>query len=236
MAIDPYLIPGTKTLQNKLGITDPAKLESFERKFTSARNAAALIAPVPGNLDFQHLKDIHANLFSDVYEWAGQTRTVNIAKDTSFAPLQNVDSFAKSTFNALKKDNYLQGLHREKFVDLAAHHLGEINAIHSFNTDSSKMKALLDKALIEPLKKKDRTDRLDELAANDPQAHTTIVDVREQLLGLSEKNIADRTSRENLANAVTDRLLNHHEQGRSVEKLVAPPQPKIDKGKGPLGR
>ena len=74
MAIDPYLIPGTKTLQNKLGITDPATLSNFERKFTSARDAAAIANPVPGNLDFDHLKDIHKNLFQDVYEWAGQVR------------------------------------------------------------------------------------------------------------------------------------------------------------------
>lgn len=62
MAIDPYLIPGTKTLQNKLGITDPDKLATFERKFTSARDAAAIANPVPGKLDFDHLKSIHGML------------------------------------------------------------------------------------------------------------------------------------------------------------------------------
>ena len=277
MAIDPYLIPGTKTLQNKLGITDSATLSTFERKFTSARDAAAITNPAPGNLDFDHLKYIHKNLFQDVYEWAGQVRTVNIAKGEAFAPMQNIDSFAKSTFDGLKADNYLQGLPKDQFLDRAAHHLGEINAlhpfrdgngraqrafmdqvagragyafdwsktnqremidasIHSFNVDPSKMRALLEKTLVEPLKQRDRQQRLNDLAANDPKAHATIVDVRQQLLGLSEKNIADPESRENLANAVTDRLLNHHEQGHSVDKLVAPPQPKIDKDKGPLGR
>lgn len=212
MAIDPYLIPGTKTLHNKLGITDPATLSNFERKFTSARDAAAIANPVPGNLDFDHLKDIHKNLFQDVYEWAGQVRTVNIAKGEAFAPMQNIDSFAKSTFDTLKADNYLQGLSKDEFLDRAAHHLGEINAlhpfrdgngraqrafmdqvagragytfdwsktnqremidasIHSFNVDPSKMRALLEKTLIEPLKQKDRQQRLDDLAANDPQAH-----------------------------------------------------------------
>lgn len=88
MAIDPYLIPGTKTLQNKLGITDSATLSTFERKFTSARDAAAITNPAPGNLDFDHLKYIHKNLFQDVYEWAGQVRTVNIAKGEAFAPMR----------------------------------------------------------------------------------------------------------------------------------------------------
>lgn len=272
MAIDPYLIPGTKTLQNKLGITDPATLSTFERKFTSARDAAAIANPVPGNLDFDHLKDMHKNLF-----WAGQTRTVNIAKGEAFAPMRNIDSFAKSTFDGLKADNHLQGLPKDQFLDRAAHHPGEINAlhpfrdgngraqrafmdqvagraghafdwsktsqremidasIHSFNVDPSKMRALLEKILIEPLRQKDRRQRLNDLAANDPKACATIIDVREQLLGLSERNIADPASRENLADAVTDKLLNHHEQGRSVDKRVSPPQPEIDKDKGPLGR
>ena len=79
--------------------------------------------------------------------------------------------------------------------------------------DSSQLKALLDKALVEPLKKKDRKDRLEDLAANDPKAHTTIVDIREKLLTITEKNIADPTSRENFANAVTDRLLDQARQG-----------------------
>ena len=124
MAIDPYLIPGTKTLQNKLGITDSATLSTFERKFTSARDAAAITNPAPGNLDFDHLKYIHKNLFQDVYEWAGQVRTVNIAKGEAFAPMQNIDSFAKSTFDGLKADNYLQGLPKDQFLDRAAHGYG----------------------------------------------------------------------------------------------------------------
>ena len=74
------------------------------------------------------------------------------------------------------------------------------------------------------------------LAANDPKAHTTIVDIREKLLTITEKNIADPTSRENFANAVTDRLLDHHDKGQSVEQLVQPPPPKIDRDPNDRGR
>ncbi|MCP4140358.1 MAG: hypothetical protein GY755_08735 [Chloroflexi bacterium] len=195
MDSDPYLIPGTNTLKNNLAIRDAEKLEAAERKYTSTRAAIAQNNPVPGNLDFQHLKAIHRDLFQDVYEWAGQTRSVNIAKSTSFAPVQNIDTFAKATFDQLKTENGLQGLDRESFTERAAHYLGEINAlhpfregngraqrafidtvaaragysfdwsrisqkeminasIHSFNIDSSKMASLLDKALVEPEKKR----------------------------------------------------------------------------------
>ena len=77
-------------------------------------------------------------LFQDIYQWAGQVRTVNIAKNTAFAPVQNIDSFAKSTFNGLKADNYLQGLPKGRFLDRAAYHLGEINALHPFRDGNGR--------------------------------------------------------------------------------------------------
>lgn len=278
MTIDPYLDPASDTLRNKLGITDPSKLSNFERDASALRQASMIANPVGSKLDFDHLKAVHERLFQDVYDWAGQTRTVEISKGNSaFAPVQHIESHAQKVFGDLAAENHLRGMPREQFLDRAAHHLGEINAlhpfregngraqrafmdqvagraghafdwsktsqramidasIHSFNVDPSKMRALLDKILIEPLRQKDRQQRLNDLAVNDPKTHAIIIDVREQLLGLSEKNIADPASRENLADAVTDKLLNHHEQGRSVDKLVSPPQPKTDKDKGPLGR
>jgi len=194
--VDPYVIPGTNTLKNKLGITDSKTLDNYERSFSSVRESEMKLKPLKGKLDFDYLKNIHKKLFGDVYDWAGETRTVNISKDTGFAPVQNIDSFAKSVFTELEKENYLQGLDKEKFVDRAAHHLGEINALHPFrdgngrsmrifinevanragysfdfsktnqkemvsasidsfhSMNPKKMKALLSKALIEPLKKK----------------------------------------------------------------------------------
>ena len=278
MATDPYLIPGTNTLKNKLGITNESMLQDAERELTGARIASLVTAPIAGKHDFEHLKAIHKHIFQDLYEWAGKARTITLSKgETGFAPAQNIDSFGNEVFGKLKGEDHLKGLDREKFTERAAHYFGEINALHPFRegngrtqrefiasvaqnagysfdwsrltqqemidaskhsyaVDSSQLKALLDKALAEPLKKKDRKDRLEDLAANDPKAHTTIVDIREKLLTITEKNIADPTSRENFANAVTDRLLDHHDKGQSVEQLVQPPPPKIDRDPNDRGR
>ena len=46
--------------------------------------ACRLLEPVPpGDFDLDQLKAIHRHLFQDVYEWAGEVRTVEIAKGES---------------------------------------------------------------------------------------------------------------------------------------------------------
>ena len=277
MAIDLYLDPASGTLRNKLGLTNPTKLSDFERDVSALRQASMIVNPVGGKLDFQHLKGVHKTLFQDVYDWAGQTRTVEISKGPSaFASVQHINTHAEKVFGDLAADNHLQGMGREQFLDRAAHHLGEINALHpfregngraqrafmdevagragygfdwsrttqkemidasfeSFHSPPKKLRALLDKTLIEPLKDKQRADRLEALSSSDPKAHKTIVDVRDNVLQLSESNIGSAASRERLANAVTDRLLDHHAQGKDVSKLVQPVAPKIDRDPGPPG-
>ena len=92
-------------------------------------------------------------------------------------------------------------------------------SIHGYAVDTSKLKDVLDKALVEPLKK-DRDERLADVAANDPQAHSLITDTRNNILSLSEQNIELPESREQLADAVTDRLLSYHESGQDVKESI----------------
>ena len=63
MSDDPYLIPGTSVLQNKLGIKDPKLLDQAERQFTTQRASEGV--PV-GDFNLIHLKAIHRHLFQDV--------------------------------------------------------------------------------------------------------------------------------------------------------------------------
>lgn len=74
---DPYTDPLTGILRNKLGITDGALLDEVERRVTTQRLRQG--AP-KGKFDFAHLKAIHHHLFQDLYEWAGEPRTVEISK------------------------------------------------------------------------------------------------------------------------------------------------------------
>lgn len=100
------------TLENKLGITDAVELARVEEKISKAR-ARELFAT--GLLDtlqagsFKALVKIHEYLFSDLYEFSGTVRTVNIAKGNfRFAPvmyldtaLKNVEAMPQSTFDEI---------------------------------------------------------------------------------------------------------------------------------------
>lgn len=76
-AHDPYLYPGAGVLRNRLGLTDPDQLDRVERRLVTQR----IIEGAPtGDFDVAHLRAIHRHLFQDVYAWAGELRTVEIAK------------------------------------------------------------------------------------------------------------------------------------------------------------
>ena len=99
-------------LQNKLGLTDELEL-AREKERISKQKALALYDT--GLLDtfpvgtFAGLAMIHKYLFEDIYEFAGQMRTVNIAKGNfRFAPvmylrpaLESIDRMPQSTFDEI---------------------------------------------------------------------------------------------------------------------------------------
>ena len=74
---DPYTYPGSTVLRNKLGLTHAAQLDRLERRLVTQRAAEGIPA---GGFDLAHLRTIHRHLFQDVYDWAGELRTVEIAK------------------------------------------------------------------------------------------------------------------------------------------------------------
>ena len=100
------------TIENKLGITDSAELARLEEKI-SKTNALALFET--GNLDlldagkFHGLAQIHKALFADIYDFAGQIRTVNIAKGNFRfasvmyleAALRHIDAMPQSNFDEI---------------------------------------------------------------------------------------------------------------------------------------
>ncbi|MEM1486409.1 Fic family protein (plasmid) [Oscillospiraceae bacterium PP1C4] len=78
--IDPYVYPGTEILVNKFNIQNKADIEAREADYVSARMRAITITPVDGCFDFEHLCAIHGYIFQDIYDWAGQIRTVPMEK------------------------------------------------------------------------------------------------------------------------------------------------------------
>lgn len=98
--------------ENKLGITDSAELARVEEKISKKK---AVILFESGYLDsleagtFKTLSEIHKYLFEDMYDFAGNARTVNLAKGNfRFAPvmylqtsLENIEKMPQSTFDEI---------------------------------------------------------------------------------------------------------------------------------------
>ena len=103
---DDYCYPDTTILRNKLDLRDAAELADFEAEVSDAR--ADEEAPA-GDLDFKHFKAVHLHLFQDVYDWAGEIRTVRMSNDGSmFCYPENIEGEAKKLFTQLKQDGYLK--------------------------------------------------------------------------------------------------------------------------------
>ena len=70
-------------LKNKLGITDSLKLAREEERISKARALELFEKRLPDSFEngtFHGLAQIHEYLFSDIYDFAGKIRTVNLAK------------------------------------------------------------------------------------------------------------------------------------------------------------
>lgn len=79
-ADDVYCISGTAVLKNKAGITEQGQLDEYEGDFTAIRLLELTQNPVEGSFDLAHLCKIHQYLFQDIYDWAGEVRTVDIIR------------------------------------------------------------------------------------------------------------------------------------------------------------
>ena len=99
-------------LENKLGITNSAELAREEERISKKKavelfESGALDKLVPGR--FASLQAIHKALFEDIYDFAGELRTLNLAKGNfRFAPLMyleaalaNIDKMPQSTFDEI---------------------------------------------------------------------------------------------------------------------------------------
>lgn len=134
-----YCYPGTYVLKNKLNILDENELKTAEREITSLRTAQALISKIEGNFDFKHLAKIHKFLFGDIYEWAGNIRTVNISKGNQFCLCQFIQKQMDEIFQKLKNENYLKDYKdKSEVAKRLAFYLGEINSIHPFREGNGR--------------------------------------------------------------------------------------------------
>jgi len=141
-SIDPIsanCYPGTTVLVNKLDICDEETLHEAETLVTFINASKLEQHPLKGAFDFEHYKDIHHFLFSDLYDWAGQVRTVNISKKgTRFTLAENIELQAELIFKRLKDCNYFKGLPHDEFVDEIVDFYCVTNELHPFREGNGR--------------------------------------------------------------------------------------------------
>lgn len=121
--VDPYTYPGSDVLKNKLGIRDAVALQEAEY-------------------------EIHRHLFQDLFDWAGELRTVDITKGSSrFHPALLLDTAAEYLTSWLE-DSRLASTRRlfdERFVQQASELMALLNDMHPFREGNGRtQRAFLD--------------------------------------------------------------------------------------------
>jgi cell filamentation protein len=133
---DPYVYPGTTVLRNKFDIRDTGQLDKIERRFVTARLEQG---PPTGEFDLEHLRAIHRHLFQDVYDWAGELRTVEIAKGGHhFQHRCFIEIGMVNVHGRLVEADFLHGLNRANFAADAAKIIGDVNHVHPFREGNGR--------------------------------------------------------------------------------------------------
>lgn len=139
---DPYCYPGTAVLRNRLDLTDDAILSEAERALSEV--AAESIEFVPPPYDLSYLKSLHHRLFTDLYEWAGELRTVDISKDeTHFCTTSRIEPEAQKLFDSLAKADWFQDLDRSSLIAASAELFGDLNVVHPFREGNGRAQRIL---------------------------------------------------------------------------------------------
>ena len=129
---------GTTCLVNKLGIRDEKKLSEIEAQITFAKAVMLEETPIDDDFGFEHFKKIHEFLLCDLYEWAGQVRTVDISKKrTKFLDAASVESIGAKCFSKVK-EGYFENLSFDEFVKRIAEFYNDVNYIHPFREGNGR--------------------------------------------------------------------------------------------------
>ncbi len=173
------------TLENKLGITDSQELARAEERISKQKALAlfesgALDQMTPGT--FAALAQIHRALFADIYDFAGDLRTVNIAKGHfRFASALYLEA-AVAEIERMPQNN---------FDEIVAKYV-EMNVAHPFREGNGRsMRIWLDQML---------------KAALGKVVDWSLVDKEDYLLAMERSPVRDTEIKTLLGAALTDRV------------------------------
>jgi len=139
---DSYCYEDSDVLKNLLGITDDNELQEAEQGLTELAAMDIDFSTPPYDLDY--LCNIHREVFEDIYEWAGEIRSIDISKgDTRFCNCTRIVPEANKQFQGLADANYFEDDSREELVAHVAELYVELNMTHPFREGNGRVQRIL---------------------------------------------------------------------------------------------
>ena len=115
--VDPYVYPGTSVLRNLVGLQDADALADHEAQASTLRLAQLAALRLEGAYDLAHLQGFHRFIFQDIYSWAGELRSVPLAKPGSmFALPEHIERYAAEVLRQVNDERHLHDLPRDEFA------------------------------------------------------------------------------------------------------------------------
>ncbi|MFJ4086275.1 putative adenosine monophosphate-protein transferase Fic [Pseudomonas psychrophila] len=144
---DSYCYPGSTVLRNKLDIRDDSTLNDAEQQLSAVAAATIEFSPPPYNL--ASLQKIHRTLFSDLYDWAGELRTVGISKQyTRFCQPDYMEKEAGKIFKGMASANWFEGMSRSDLIVAVADAYSDLNVVHPFREGNGRTQRILFEHLV----------------------------------------------------------------------------------------
>lgn len=127
-----YCYKNSMVLKNKLNIIDENELVVTIDTLVKPIASQVVDRPLKGTFDYNYLRKLHKKLYAQIFDWAGNARTVNISDQVEYCYCNYIVLQAEELFEKLRKEKYLlECLDDQKYSRLA-YYLGELNAIHPF--------------------------------------------------------------------------------------------------------
>ena len=131
-----------KYFKNKFNITNQSDLDDAESDITSLEIAGLLVNgfPLSDPVTLDTYRAIHRQLFADIYNWAGEIRTINIEKDsTKFCEYRFIETEAQRIFSELRGENLLSdAADKDTYLTRLAYYYSELNMLHPFREGNGR--------------------------------------------------------------------------------------------------
>ncbi|MET4705022.1 Fic family protein [Frigoribacterium sp. UYMn621] len=140
---DPYIDPETGILRNLIGARTQAELDDAEFDLVHAAEIVLRENPPTDTRDINEWRAIHRSLFGDIYAWAGELRTVDIAKSSAgvgfqFMGVSFFDNAIPFAENEIQRAFAKKFVTRDEFIARLAEQYSNLNVLHPFREGNGR--------------------------------------------------------------------------------------------------